>query len=178
MEDYKLVYDFFETGNTFGEGSFIITIVVIAGLIHSIFRAIEKRTFKIIFFTISTLFMIAWNVIVHYGQYSSYNKLETQYANKEYKVVEGVVTNYSPMKKEGHGSMEYFIVDSIHFTFSDYIGTDGYNNSCVKGGVICGNGQKVRIEYYQRFNALFDNPETISVNNLVGNQILKIYVDQ
>jgi len=63
------------------------------------------------------------------------------------KVIEGVVWGYKPMDKAGHGSMEVFFVDSIPFAYSDYKITGFYNNSCVKGGLICENGQKVRIIY-------------------------------
>jgi len=72
----------------------------------------------------------------------------------ELKVVEGIVTGYNPMDESGHGSTESYFVDSIFFSYSDYVSYGRYafsnyfyNNSCVKGGVICENGQNVRIHY-------------------------------
>ena len=63
------------------------------------------------------------------------------------KIIEGVTSAYIPMDKGGHGSNEIFMVDSVIFTYSDYLLTGFYNNSCVKGGLICGDGQNVRITY-------------------------------
>mgnify|MGYP003682266465 CR=1 FL=1 len=72
----------------------------------------------------------------------------------EVKIVEGEISLYSPMDEDGHGSREWYFVDSVFFSYSDYnsygqfsFGNSFYNNSCVKGGVICENGQKVRIHY-------------------------------
>ncbi|MFO7869315.1 MAG: hypothetical protein R6U95_08475 [Bacteroidales bacterium] len=176
MEEYSLVYNFFETGNTFGNGSYVFTIVGIIGLLYSIFKGKEKRVLKIVFFSIFSVFSIFWNVTVHGGHYSSYNKLEELYQNKQFKTVEGVVSNYTPMKIEGHGSRESFSVDSVHFSYSDYLAIDGYNNSCIKGGAICKNGQHVKIEYYQNFNLSLEESINSTVSNLVGNQILKLYI--
>jgi hypothetical protein len=65
----------------------------------------------------------------------------------EIKVVEGEVTGYSPMDEAGHGSRESFLVNNIPFNYTDYMDDGFYNNSCVKGGLICSNGQYVRIKY-------------------------------
>lgn len=67
----------------------------------------------------------------------------------EIKIVEGEVKHYSPMDPSGHGSRESFFVDSVYFSYSDYMLSreNFYNNSCAKGGVICQNGQNVRISY-------------------------------
>lgn len=62
-------------------------------------------------------------------------------------VVEGEVENYHPMRKDGHESFESFFVDTLLFAYSDFCVDGFYNNSCVYGGKICRNGQKVRIKF-------------------------------
>ena len=57
------------------------------------------------------------------------------YKNKQYSIVEGRVSNYHPMPKEGH-DYERFTVNGIDFEFSDYDLTYGYRNAASKGGAI------------------------------------------
>ena len=180
MEEYNLVYNFFETGNAFGRSGFLIATVGIIGLLYSIFKAKEKRIYKIIFFSVYSLFSILWNVSLHSGHYNSYNKIEKLYKNREFKTVVGVVSNYHLLRNERGGLKETFSVDSVNFSYADYLVIDGYSIPCVKGfpciegGLICKNGQQVKIEYYETLNLFLGEPINETASNIFGNVILKL----
>jgi hypothetical protein len=61
----------------------------------------------------------------------------------QFKVVEGTVTNFSPMPRQGH-TKESFEVDGHHYEYSDFILTGGFNHTSSHGGPIR-NGLRVRI---------------------------------
>lgn len=174
MENYNLVYNYFETPNDFGDGSMLMLLGILIFLIYSIVK--KQGTYKIVFLSFSFLFMSIWNIMVHGGQYENYKTIENLYSKHMYKTIEGVVSNYSPMKIEGHGSRETFFVDSIFFSYSDYIGMEGYNNSCVKGGMICNEGQKVKIEFINKMTFLTGQESNKYIGNVLGNQIIKLYL--
>ncbi len=92
-------------------------------------------------------FIVLFFLLYSFNSCSNTNDLGCLQKWSEERVVEGYVSNYSPMNKEGHGSNEIFWVDSVSFAYSDFAPTGFYNNSCVYGGLICRNGQKVRITY-------------------------------
>ena len=58
-------------------------------------------------------------------------------------VVEGVVENFHPMPKSGHDT-ERFEVNGVHFSYSDYVMSPGFNNTASHGGPIR-DGLRVRI---------------------------------
>lgn len=58
------------------------------------------------------------------------------------------------MNKEGQGSNEIFLVDSLSFAYSYFIQTRFYNKSFIYGGLICRNGQKVRITFKTHSNVI------------------------
>lgn len=60
-----------------------------------------------------------------------------------FEVVEGTVTNFSPMPYEGHRD-ETFEVDGHRYAYSDYVLTQGFNNTASHGGPIR-EGLRVRI---------------------------------
>lgn len=68
----------------------------------------------------------------------------------EAKIIKGTVYGYSPMDKDGHGSMESFFVGSECFSYSCFISTGFYNTPCFRGGIVCENGQKVKVTYKTR----------------------------
>jgi hypothetical protein len=69
------------------------------------------------------------------------------YNSSELKTVEGKVTGYFPMSKDGHGDEE-FKVDSVWFHYSYWeAGRSGYHQAALFGGVIKPN-LYVKIGYY------------------------------
>ncbi|MCR4650554.1 MAG: hypothetical protein K5662_02250 [Lachnospiraceae bacterium] len=93
--------------------------------------------------------------------YVTYNSYKANNLFKEgyYKTVEGVVEDFSPMPYEGH-QRESFVINGVRFQYSDFAETPGYNNARSHGGIIEGNGQHLRICYYN--------------DNSLGNVILQI----
>jgi len=67
--------------------------------------------------------------------------------SKELKIVEGVVKNYYPESKEGHGN-EGFTVQGVSFHYSHFeVGRSGYHQTFFYGGIIRPN-LYVRLTYY------------------------------
>ena len=80
------------------------------------------------------------------GQLDMYRGVIVPYARGEYEVVEGPVENFVPMPDVGHAD-ESFDIDGVHFAYSDNNVTVGYRNTRVRGGVVRGNGQYLRVGY-------------------------------
>ena len=77
--------------------------------------------------------------------YSLYARLHDAVDRKEYRVVEGRVTEFVPMPYQGHAN-ESFVVSGHRFSYSDYDLTKGFNWTQSHGGPIRENLQ-VRITY-------------------------------
>lgn len=80
----------------------------------------------------------------HYGVYSAYHK-------NDYLIVEGTVENF-----EGDAAKESFEVSGVKFSYDWRYSGVGYDVLKEEGGVITGNGQKVKIGYvrYQLNNVI------------------------
>jgi hypothetical protein len=63
----------------------------------------------------------------------------------DYSVVEGAVSDFKPMPYEGHAE-EQFRVNEVHFSYSDYEDSPGFNRTASHGGPIR-EGMTVRITY-------------------------------
>jgi hypothetical protein len=91
------------------------------------------------------VFAILWTLIaaaaIGIGSYRAWRELKTG----DYRVVEGRVENFEPMPWAGHGD-ESFDVNGVHFAYSDYVVTSGFNNAASHGGPIRA-GLPVRIAY-------------------------------
>ena len=91
------------------------------------------------------LFATGWTIVsgltVGLDSYRAVQALKTG----DYNVVEGPVVNFTPMPMEGHAD-EQFDVGGVHFAYSDYGVTAGFNNSASHGGPIR-SGLLVRIAY-------------------------------
>jgi hypothetical protein len=91
------------------------------------------------------LFAIAWTIssglAVGLDSYRAVQALRSG----SYSVVQGEVENFTPMPIEGHAD-EQFDVGGVHFAYSDFEVTAGFNNSASHGGPIR-PGLPVRIAY-------------------------------
>ena len=91
------------------------------------------------------LFATGWTIVagssVGLDSYRAVQALKTG----AYNVVAGPVQNFAPMPFEGHAD-EQFDVGGVHFAYSDYEVTAGFNNSASHGGPIR-SGLPVRIAY-------------------------------
>jgi hypothetical protein len=106
-----------------------------------------RRTFSIIFgilFGTSSLFS---SVIIIPHNISTYYETKRIYESHEYKVVEGVVADFSPMPYGGHRD-ETFALNGMKFSYSDFDKSYyGFNNTQSHGGPI-GQNKKVRLSYF------------------------------
>ncbi len=84
--------------------------------------------------------LTTWACLTSVSDYrSAVAAMETHQAS----LVEGVVTNFHPMPRSGHGS-DSFYVEGVRFAFSDFVSTAGFNQTESHGGPIHA-GLRVRI---------------------------------
>jgi hypothetical protein len=77
-----------------------------------------------------------------------YQTIKEDIKNSEILVVEGEVSDFStPESSFGGHRMESFKIENIVFSYSNSRNF-GYCRFQCEGGVIQGNGQKLKIEYY------------------------------
>lgn len=157
MDGYKTVY---ETGDFEFHIiiSYIISILMIAAFTYVVVHNIKyKMTFsdeteskKVITERVFAIFALSVTVSVFFSilitNIIEYRDIKKIYNSGETLIVEGEVSDFIPMKLEGHSS-ESFTVNGIEFTYSRSVPANGYHLAKVDGGYIHGNGQKVRIHY-------------------------------
>lgn len=88
------------------------------------------------------IFWTAFSFIVTCGEYCS---IQSAISHDQFQTVEGAVTDFIPMPYSGH-AMERFKVNGVPFAYSDYVVTNGFNQTSSHGGPIR-EGLYVRIEY-------------------------------
>ena len=88
-------------------------------------------------------FAVLWTLTASLSTYADYTTLSRARSNKNFRVAEGLVTNFFPMPAAGHAN-ERFCVSGACFEYSDYVVTAGFNNA--HGGPIYQRRQ-VRVTY-------------------------------
>ena len=91
------------------------------------------------------VFGVLWTVVSFASTYSEHSRHKSLVLGGGCRVVEGPVENFVPMPYAGH-AVESFSVARIPFKYSDYMITDGFNNTSSHGGPINGDSY-VRICY-------------------------------
>jgi hypothetical protein len=79
------------------------------------------------------------------SDWNEYSLVEHGFADGRIHVVEGVVDQFVPEPFEGHRD-ESFVVDTVRFTYSQYVDRGGFHNSSSHGGPIQ-EDLPVRIHY-------------------------------
>ncbi|MFZ6654515.1 hypothetical protein [Undibacterium sp. TJN19] len=102
--------------------------------------SVSTKAFRWFFFTVSVVFTLG-----SITTYTDYLSAKNAIAENRAKVVEGVVTEFSPMPASGHGS-EHFCVRDVCFSFSDNTVNAGFNRTSAHGGPIW-QGKIVRVHY-------------------------------
>jgi hypothetical protein len=92
------------------------------------------------------IFASVWTFWTFAGTYNAYVVARDALATGAYRVVEGPVTNFIPMRR---GRGESFTVAGHQFTYSDYPIGPGFNHTRSHGGPI-DNGVYVRVTYDRR----------------------------
>jgi hypothetical protein len=98
-----------------------------------------KRFFRYVFVG----FAILWTAISFFATYSTHLRHKALAKENRCRTVEGPVEHFMPMPYTGHAT-ESFSVEGVSFRYSDYIVTDGFNNTASHGGPI-NSGSYVRI---------------------------------
>lgn len=103
---------------------------------------------KIIFsiFSIASLIITS---IVSYIDIKEYNFVQDQIENGLISAASGEVNNFR-FAGGANDRYESFEVNGVKFRYHWISNKIGYHSLCKEGGVICGNGQKVRILYYSK----------------------------
>lgn len=152
---YKVVYDIGSAGYqiwrfpAFGLIFVAIGAIAVATVIHRNslpFPGWSGQPRKSKVFSYSFLaFGVFWTVATTSLTYQQYSKLANATRNGTAKVVEGQVTDFTPMPYGGH-ALESFCVSGACFEYSDYVITTGFNNTSSHGGPIRA-GLPVRVTY-------------------------------
>ena len=137
----------YEAHYEFGMDHLILPMMLIGCTIMLFFRNRSKG--ERIFIGSALLFTLVISIIVGIDQFNLYRTVVGAYESGDYEIVEGYVENFDPMPRQGHKN-ESFDIDGIHFSYSDNRVMTGYHNTKVKGGVITGNGQYLKIGYISR----------------------------
>lgn len=99
-----------------------------------------------IFFTAGALFGLGISALWIGISIVEHNAVTSQLSDGNYFEVVGPVENYSPMPWEGHAK-EYFTIDGVAFSYSDFGSVSGYHNAASRGGVVTHEGQYLKIQY-------------------------------
>ena len=104
----------------------------------------NKKTFGLVWAIIA----VPGALMIVLAMFAGYFKTRSIYSHKQYTTVEGKVEHYHPMPATGH-DVESFDVNGVHFEYSDFVVTMGYNNAASRGGAIR-KDMYVRIGYYKK----------------------------
>ena len=137
---YEIVFDAIDAGYRNWRVPAFGLIFVFVGCALIPFRHQLKRPwFPFIF----TGFALLWVSVAFVVTFSDYWEVSQALRTGRFVIVEGTVTDFEPMPREGH-AMESFVVTRHRYEYSDYVITAGFNNTQSHGGPIQ-NGLRVRI---------------------------------
>jgi hypothetical protein len=80
-------------------------------------------------------FALFWTTLAFFTTYGEHLRHQALARDNRCRVVEGPVENFVPMPVAGH-AYESFSVAGVPFRYSDFVVTDGFNNSSSQGGPI------------------------------------------
>lgn len=160
--DYQVVFDITSAGyKSWSFDALGIICIVIGGCGVAINRKLLRGernspgTGKLPAFIVLG-FAAVWTLF-SFDSYRDYRSLVAAVETGAARVAEGGVSNFTPMPVTGH-AMEKFCVGDACFEYSDFVVTNGFNNTSSHGGPIR-DGRPVRITY-------------------VGNSIVKLEVQK
>jgi len=144
-DNFVKVFDVVDSGFRNWTFSALGLIFVAVGVIIFVFPNIIKATgipnlnFKSksqTFFRYSFLgFAILWTAVAFFATYSEHLRHKALVQQNRCRVVEGPIEHFVPMPYGGH-AQESFSVAGVSFSYSDFIVTDGFNNTSSHGGPI------------------------------------------
>jgi hypothetical protein len=151
---YRLVYDASIDGLWYWPTFLGLAVFPIVGLIlfsvllqkfrhKGLLRGPDGAVRAALFGTLICGPMVLVPAYMGYDELREYRTFVTRLSAGEYTIVEGVVSDFTPQRADGHPP-ESFRVDSHHYQYSPYELAPGYHTVQVKGGVIK-SGLRVRI---------------------------------
>lgn len=153
--EYELIYDAanasFEGWSFLSIGTLFIflgTILVFSENARNIVSRNNSESSVRLFSKIFLGFSIVTTFLGGGFSYLSHNETKKKSLRNTCSVVEGTVTNFSPMPYGGN-QLETFEVNQVKFGYSDYVITGGFNNTASHGGPIR-SSLHVRICYFER----------------------------
>jgi hypothetical protein len=145
--DYRIEFDMAEAGYRYGWFPLAGVGIAAIGVIQLLWRRRHPDPRRSWWRRFEPPFTVAFGAFVagvtFAGTYWEYRELVSALENRDYTVVEGVVHNFVPMPYEGHAH-ESFDVAGHHYEYSDFMVTEGFNNTQSHGGPIR-DGLRVRI---------------------------------
>ena len=115
-----------------------IVMVLLVSLMRKYVRDADKRRF--ISIIVAGLCVIQFFLVI--ATAVEYQNVYLPYKNKDFQTIEGKISAY-----ETDSAVEKFEISGVKFEYSDRNMMLGYNQIKENGGVIYGNGEKVRIDY-------------------------------
>ena len=107
------------------------------------------KKYKIATITITSLAILI-SLLVAISQYIEYKQIVALIEKKDIQVEQGKIAQYQPIDLSNHGSFETFSINGVKFAYSDYHRISGYHHACINGGLICEEGQEIRVSYYTK----------------------------
>jgi hypothetical protein len=154
-DHFVKVFDVLDSGYKDWSFAAFGLIFVVAGIVVAAFPIIIKAAgipflenqsrFRKISRYAMLAFAVLWTVVVFSATYTQYMRHKSLAQQGGCRVVEGPVERFVPMPYTGH-AVESFFVSGVPFIYSDFIVTDGFNNTSSHGGPIR-NDSYVRICY-------------------------------
>ena len=112
------------------------------------------------------IFSLFATITIVGGRWSDYEECLSAYREGKCPVVEGIVKDLG--REPGRGPTECFHVNDVHFCYSEFEASTGYNRSSENGGIIR-DGLAVRITYYEGKILRIEVPESGSGRTMVTN---------
>jgi hypothetical protein len=161
LNKYELIYDYITDANSFSIAEKMLIpmggALLLAYIYHKGLRKYKTATLVI------TSLAILLSLLVAISQYIEYRQIVEKIEQGETQIEQGQISKYQPIDITNHGSLESFSINGIKFAYSDYHRIPGYHHACKNGGVICKEGQEIRLSYYTKNN----------INYIVRLEVLK-----
>ena len=94
-------------------------------------------------------FALLWTLSTFSFTYFDYRQLRSAFEEGRCQIVEGRIQNFSPGKDNRGETDETFDVSGVHFSYSAYSASPGFNQTVAKGGPLK-EGVQVRIFVYKQ----------------------------
>ncbi len=159
MTDFFLIYNFVVDPNSFSLADKMLIPLGGGLLLFYIYKKGIKKYKKVTIIASVLAIIVALSAAVI--EYLEFQEIIGEIESGKTQQLVGKVENYKSIDINDHMSTESFSINGVKFFYSDYHKITGYHHACANGGVICENGQLLKLDYFEKDNI---------------NLIVKIYV--